>query len=212
MGKRKETQATNEDDPTTDPLHRKHKKHKKKHKHRRSELEEPGAGSPEVTSPKTSIKLRLKIGGETLGTKNVTSIDPASRSSYEDTQDDAIINVTDDQWDSSSGFGGQGEGSGSQKKFEGSSDEEQAWLDALEAGELDDYGEIPKTRDPSLLTVRQRALLHGHQVELQQLPSGYKTVELTEEQLQRRQQRAKKRRQQAHEKREKDKVSLIKCV
>lgn len=52
-----------------DPLHRKHKKHKKKHKHRRSELEEPDAGSPEVTSPKTSIKLRLKIGGETLGTK-----------------------------------------------------------------------------------------------------------------------------------------------
>ena len=35
---------------------------------------------------------------------------------------------------------------------------------------------------------------------------GYKTVELTEEQKQRRQQRAKKRRQQAHEKREKDKV------
>lgn len=30
---------------------------------------------------------------------SVTSIDPASRSSYEDTQDDAIINVTDDQWD-----------------------------------------------------------------------------------------------------------------
>lgn len=35
---------------------------------------------------------------------------------------------------------------------------------------------------------------------------GYKTMELTEEQLERRQQRAKKRRLQAHEKREKDKV------
>jgi hypothetical protein len=36
--------------------------------------------------------------------------------------------------------------------------------------------------------------------------AGYKTVELTEEQKQRRQQRAKKRRQQAQEKREHDKV------
>ena len=36
--------------------------------------------------------------------------------------------------------------------------------------------------------------------------SGYKAPELTEEQLQRRQQRAKKRREQAQEKREKDKV------
>ncbi len=36
--------------------------------------------------------------------------------------------------------------------------------------------------------------------------SGYKSAEMTEEQLQRRQQRAKKRREQAYEKREKDKV------
>lgn len=35
---------------------------------------------------------------------------------------------------------------------------------------------------------------------------GYKSVELTEEQVLKKQQRAKKRRQQAHEKREKDKV------
>ena len=37
---------------------------------------------------------------------------------------------------------------------------------------------------------------------------GYKATEMTEEQLQRRQQRAKKRREQAQEKREKDKVSI----
>lgn len=39
-----------------------------------------------------------------------------------------------------------------------SSDEERAWLNALEAGELDDFGEIPKARDPSLLTARQVSL------------------------------------------------------
>ena len=56
----------------------------------------------------------------------------------------------------------------------------------------------------------QRALLHGQPEEmLLQLPSGYKTPEFTEEQLQRRQQRAKKRREQAFEKQEKDKVNII---
>ena len=38
-------------------------------------------------------------------------------------------------------------------------DDEDLWLEALEKGELDDNGEIPKVRDPSLLTARQRALL-----------------------------------------------------
>ena len=39
-------------------------------------------------------------------------------------------------------------------------DDEDLWLEALEKGELDDNGEIPKSRDPSLMTARQRALLN----------------------------------------------------
>ena len=39
-------------------------------------------------------------------------------------------------------------------------DDEDLWLEALEKGELDDNGEIPKTRDPSLMTARQRALMN----------------------------------------------------
>ena len=38
--------------------------------------------------------------------------------------------------------------------------DEDLWLEALEKGELDDNGEIPKVRDPSLMTARQRALLN----------------------------------------------------
>ena len=41
------------------------------------------------------------------------------------------------------------------RKGEDTSDEEQQWLDALEAGTLDDNGEIKKEKDPSLLTARQ---------------------------------------------------------
>ncbi len=44
---------------------------------------------------------------------------------------------------------------------------------------------------------------------LLELPTGYKNKQLTEEQLQRRQQRAKKRREQAQEKREKDKKQTL---
>ena len=35
------------------------------------------------------------------------------------------------------------------------SDEEQQWLAALEAGTLDDNGDFKKSKDPSLLTARQ---------------------------------------------------------
>lgn len=37
-------------------------------------------------------------------------------------------------------------------------DDEEAWLDALEKGDLDDFGELKKEKDPSLMTARQKAL------------------------------------------------------
>ena len=35
------------------------------------------------------------------------------------------------------------------------SDEEKEWLTALEKGELNDYGELSKQKDPMLMTARQ---------------------------------------------------------
>lgn len=43
----------------------------------------------------------------------------------------------------------------SSKKGDETSDEEREWLDALEAGRLDDNGELKKQRDTSMLTARQ---------------------------------------------------------
>lgn len=37
-------------------------------------------------------------------------------------------------------------------------EDEEAWLDALEKGDLDDYGELKKEKDPTLMTARQRAM------------------------------------------------------
>ena len=36
-----------------------------------------------------------------------------------------------------------------------SEDEESKWLDALESGDLDDYGRLKKEKDVSLMTARQ---------------------------------------------------------
>ena len=52
---------------------KKHKKHKKKHKRKKVETDDPHnvpSGVPDVGgSPKGSIKLKFKIGRETLATK-----------------------------------------------------------------------------------------------------------------------------------------------
>ncbi|XP_064612343.1 INO80 complex subunit B-like [Liolophura sinensis] len=213
MGKRKEGPVSSDeeagDDSSSHSPHKKHKKHKKKHKKRKSD-EHSGpltySASP-CSEGKSTIKLKIKIGGETLGTKSVAEevfIKSPSKPA-------PAINVTDNSWedDDDDGDVDVDTGTDDHKKNLEESDEEK-WLDALEKGELDDCGELKKMKDPALLTARQKALLHGKQdKDLLQLPSGYKVTELTEEQIQRRQQRAKKRRQQAQEKREKDKKQTI---
>lgn len=89
-------------------------------------------------------------------------------------------------------------------------EEEERWLDALEKGELDDNGELKKEVDESLLTARQKALLHKQQSQpLLELPMGYKAKELTEEMLVKREERARKRRLQAAKKAEENKNQTI---
>uniref|UniRef100_A0AAZ3QM61 INO80 complex subunit B-like conserved region domain-containing protein n=1 Tax=Oncorhynchus tshawytscha TaxID=74940 RepID=A0AAZ3QM61_ONCTS len=89
-------------------------------------------------------------------------------------------------------------------------DEEEKWLDALEKGELDDNGELKKEVDESLLTARQKALLHKQQNQpLLELPMGYKEKEMTAEMMQKREERARKRRLQAAKKAEENKNQTI---
>lgn len=171
-----------DNDSPSEPPSKRHKKHKKKHKHRRDDVLTPGE---QLTPHKSSIKLKLKLGKEMMGTKSVTSV-----------MDSVSAETTSEV---------------SSKKNEDSDDDisdEDKWLDALEKGNFNNYGNIGK-KDPAMLTARQKALLHGTQDDLLELPSGYKTVELTEEQKQRRQEKAQKRRQQANEKMENDKNQTV---
>uniref|UniRef100_A0A671MVB8 INO80 complex subunit B n=1 Tax=Sinocyclocheilus anshuiensis TaxID=1608454 RepID=A0A671MVB8_9TELE len=92
----------------------------------------------------------------------------------------------------------------------GPMDEEERWLGALEKGELDDNGELKKDIDESLLTARQKALLHKQQSQpLLELPMGYKEKELTAEMMQKREERARKRHLQATKKAEENKNQTI---
>ncbi|XP_064618965.1 INO80 complex subunit B-like isoform X3 [Lineus longissimus] len=185
MGKRKDGELG---DPlsidSTSSSHKKHKKHKKKHKKRKDQGGEDDFVSVVDESPRPSIKLTIKIGGEMLGEKSVTKTEiipaPATATDthasddesidWEDYADDDVTTTTNTSSIPVLMPGLSALLKKKQEKHE--SDEESAWLKALEAGELDDNGEIKKEKNPKLLTARQRALVQGRQEkELVQLPS-----------------------------------------
>ncbi|KAM6894879.1 INO80 complex subunit B isoform 2-T3 [Lycodopsis pacificus] len=198
--------------------HKKHKKHKRKH-HSFPELPEPVV----VPRPPPQLRLKIKLGGQTLGTKSVPTFtvhpgvacppsplmiinnvdDDDDDDDDEDDEDDDEPSVPLEQYrawldiDSDCMLGVP-------------KDEEERWLDALEKGELDDNGELKKELDESLLTARQKALLHKQQSQpLLELPMGYKEKEMTAEMMQKREERARKRRLQAAKKAEDSKNQTI---
>ncbi|NXK57230.1 IN80B protein, partial [Chauna torquata] len=201
------------------------KKHKKKHHHEAAGPPALEAPEPGAALRKPQLKLKIKLGGQILGTKSVptfTVVPEAPRSPSPlmvvDEEDEPTEGVPIEQYrawldedsnldpsplpdlDSESCFPAREE----------EEEEEERWLDALEKGELDDNGELKKEVDESLLTARQKALLHKQQSQpLLELPMGYKTKELTEEMLVKREERARKRRLQAAKKAEENKNQTI---
>ncbi|NWI71290.1 IN80B protein, partial [Todus mexicanus] len=202
---------------------KKHKKHKKKHKKRHHQ--EAAGPPPPPAARQPQLKLRIKLGGQILGTKSVptfTVVPEAPRSPSPlmvlEEEEEPSEGVPIEQYrawldedsnlepsplpelDAESCFPAREE----------EEEEEERWLDALEKGELDDNGELKKEVDESLLTARQKALLHKQQSQpLLELPMGYKAKELTEEMLVKREERARKRRLQAAKKAEENKNQTI---
>ncbi|KAA0722945.1 INO80 complex subunit B High mobility group AT-hook 1-like 4 PAP-1-associated protein 1 [Triplophysa tibetana] len=225
--------AGNEDDYINKKKHKKHKKHKKKH-HRddgqsfSSEALESDSGM--VLKP-PQLKLKIKLGGQTLGTKSVPTftvipdslrvasplnVDSDDGEDDEDSDDDVPSEgVPIEQYrawlDEDSNLDPSPlQHMDTYSLLEVPMDEEERWLDALEKGELDDNGELKRDIDESLLTARQKALLHKHQSQpLLELPMGYKEKELTAEMMQKREERARKRRLQAAKKAEESKNQTI---
>ncbi|XP_023681200.2 INO80 complex subunit B isoform X1 [Paramormyrops kingsleyae] len=215
--------------------HKKHKKHKRRH-HREDGVH---AFPPEALEShsggglKPQLKLKIKLGGQTLGTKSVptfTVVPEAERSLsplmvVDDVdEEEPTEGVPIEQYRAWLGerplLGESDEDSNldpsplpdmdTDSLLGGPMDEEEKWLDALEKGELDDNGELKKEIDESLLTARQRALLHKQQSQpLLELPMGYKEKAMTEEMMQKREERARKRRLQAAKKAEENKNQTI---
>ncbi|KAM9836453.1 INO80 complex subunit B isoform 2-T2 [Aulostomus maculatus] len=197
--------------------HKKHKKHKRKH---HSLAESPEPEPVVVPRPPPQLRLKIKLGGQTLGTKSVPTFTvhpgvarPPSPLMIIDNNDDDDDDDDDDEDDEPSVPLEQYRAwldMDSDSMLGGPVDEEERWLDALEKGELDDNGELKKEVDESLLTARQKALLHKQQSQpLLELPMGYKVKEMTVEMMQKREERARKRRLQAAKKAEENKNQTI---
>uniref|UniRef100_A0A3Q3DY55 INO80 complex subunit B n=1 Tax=Hippocampus comes TaxID=109280 RepID=A0A3Q3DY55_HIPCM len=197
--------------------HKKHKRHKRKH-HGLPAVPEPVV----APRPPPQLRLKIKLGGQTLGTKRTVFLNSVknflamgvlffffffffcacrnvcahmSLSVSDEDSNMATSPLADMDSDSMLGV---------------PVDEEERWLDALEKGELDDNGELKKEVDESLLTARQKALLHKQQIQpLLELPMGYKEKEMTAEMMQKREERARKRRLQAAKKAEENKNQTI---
>jgi INO80 complex subunit B len=187
---------------------KKHKKHKK-HRHKREASQDSFSlvSSPDganVTSPQPSIKLKIKFGGQTFSTQSYTVSSEKELSGTDLIPGVSHCEEVTSDWNES-------QMSSKKDENEDTSEEEREWLDALEAGDLDDNGELKKDKDKSMLTTRQKALLHGERIEeLQELTIiPLRPAILTEEQINRRQMRAKRRREQAQEKTEKDKQETL---
>ncbi|XP_076144993.1 INO80 complex subunit B isoform X1 [Alosa pseudoharengus] len=217
--------------------HKKHKKHKKKH-HREESYspDESDSGLPIIIKP-PQLKLKIKLGGQTLGTKSVPTfsvVSEAPRSPSplmivdddgddDDDDDDDDDEDDDDEpsegvpieqyraWlDEDSNLEPSCLGELDSSSLLGPVDEEERWLEALEKGELDDNGELKKEIDESLLTARQKALLHKQQSQpLLELPIGLQVKEPTAEMLRKREERARQRRLQAARKAEESKNQTI---
>lgn len=90
--------------------------------------------------------------------------------------------------------------------------DEGEWLKALEDGEVDERGYLPKKKGQGNLTARQKAMQgdNGNMAEeLQELPVARKSKEVTEEMLLKRSERNKRRKLLADKRKEKTKVETV---
>ncbi|KAJ7376131.1 INO80 complex subunit B [Desmophyllum pertusum] len=238
MPKRKEvSEEDTRESSSTSPKKkhkRKHKKHKKKKDHgaegyddeRKKDKSKDKSRSRDKDKDRDTTKdegkavtLKITLRGETMATTQMAKLVPVKLpepiiTSGEE-EEEEVEEVEEENY--------QPSWQGSEKdepelpaKRPGDSDEqeEQKWLDALEKGELDDFGRVKQDKDVSMMTARQRAML-GHEIEgenqLLELPTEPRRKnEDTEEAQKRRKQRAKKRKQQMQKKIEENKTQTVK--
>ncbi|XP_056397539.1 INO80 complex subunit B [Hyla sarda] len=214
------------DDVVSHGLHK--KKHKKHKKHKKKHHQEGGSTSLHAhnrsdtkAAPKPQLRLKIKLGGQVLGTKSVPTFTVIPEQSCSqsplmvvDEDDEPLEGVPIEQYrawlDEDSNMDPLPSPTGPQVSEQ---DEEMRWLDALERGELDVNGDLKRETDETLLTARQRALLQKQQTPAAPLypPAVYPrpSQEMSQEMLVKREEKARKRRLQAAKKAEESKKQTI---
>ncbi|XP_071987835.1 INO80 complex subunit B [Engystomops pustulosus] len=208
-----------EDDVASHALHK--KKHKKHKKHKKKHHQEGGPPPHSRSALKPQLRLKIKLGGQVLGTKSVptfTVVPEQSRSQSPlmvvDEDDEPLEGVPIEQYrawlDEDSNMDPLPSPVGAVISEQ---DEELRWLDALEKGDLDINGDLKRETDETLLTARQRALLQKQQTPAAPLypPAVYPRPpqEMSQEMLVKREEKARKRRLQAAKKAEESKKQTI---
>lgn len=225
MGKKRDQSGAGGDYLSSPQHHKKHKKHKhKKRKRHRESMsgQSSDTGQSELVEAtdsltgKPQLKLKIKIGGQTLRTKSFDKISVTASSEEESEEEDILEEDTsNDTWRGATPSPASQSSGRSLPKLSKEEAEEEAWLDALEAGKLDESGGIPKPKDESLLTARQKSLMKRLAAEDEDAllqPYGGdqgKTPEMTEEMIQKRAQKAQRRRVQERRKVEENKKQTI---
>ncbi|XP_065892535.1 INO80 complex subunit B-like isoform X2 [Dysidea avara] len=121
-----------------------------------------------------------------------------------DSEDEEVPLVIDDEMEVSQ--------PADQLSDENNDSDEGEWLKALEDGDVDERGYLPKKKGQGNLTARQKAMQGDNDAtteELVELPVARKTKEITEEMLLKRSERNKRRKILADKRKEKNKVETV---
>ncbi|RDD41114.1 INO80 complex subunit B [Trichoplax sp. H2] len=203
MGKQKSNKELEEEVNNSRPTHKKKHKHKHK-KHKRKK--EHGSMEESSESKGREVKLKIKLGGQTLATTHAQ----VREFMVSEEEEDIEVYSANSERHEDEHYASADEKSQEVNVENGDSEDE--WLAALESGDLDENGRVRTSRKKSMMTARQRAMMgEVEYVEpLLELPMGRKqSKEVTEEMLQRKQQRATKRKLQIAKKIEQNKAQTI---
>jgi INO80 complex subunit B len=152
------------------------------------------------------LTLKIKLGGKAITSAAVESDAEVSSVGESGLADSSLGGVEEGLWPPSDPS--ITEETVEQELEAMASDGEEAWLVAMEKGQLDETGYLPQRAGTSL-TARQRAMLGSADGQLMELPVGKAVKEMTEEMVLKKTEKNRKRRVAAQRRKERRKAETV---